>query len=90
MNCEYCKDKCNTCIHKDEQVDISDEWEDEDPILIDGCDHDYKDCERYKPDGYYCKMCGYPIKEIINRQPLPTPPSPLKMYETLIGNTLKH
>lgn len=61
MSCEFCKIKCNTCIHNDEQIGISDTWDDRDIIMTDVCGHDYEDCQDYKPDGKYCKMCGEKI-----------------------------
>jgi hypothetical protein len=58
MSCEYCENKCSTCLHKDEEFDISDSWEDEDPIYVSFCDNIYEHCDDYKQDGNYCKMCG--------------------------------
>jgi len=57
MSCEFCKVKCNTCIHHGEEFDISDTWEDDESIMVSYCDEN-GECESFERDGNYCKMCG--------------------------------
>lgn len=57
MSCDFCKVKCNTCIHYGEEFDISDSWEDSSPIMVPFCNSE-DNCEDYEREGYYCKMCG--------------------------------
>lgn len=56
--CEYCQNKCNLCIHKDEETDIGDSWENE-TIIVDWCSHDYEDyCGDFETGFSYCPQCG--------------------------------
>lgn len=58
--CDFCKVKCNTCINKDEKVDISDSWEDDYPILVDWCSGEDSNntCLDYRTEWKFCPICG--------------------------------
>lgn len=58
--CDFCKVRCNMCIHKDEKVDISDPWEDDYPILANWCNEEdeNKTCLDYKTKWNFCPICG--------------------------------
>jgi hypothetical protein len=58
--CDFCKVRCNTCVHKDEKEDISDTWEDDYPILVDWCNGEDSNniCVDYETKWKFCPICG--------------------------------
>ena len=66
VSCDFCKVKCNTCIHKGEEFDISDTWEDSGPIMVSYCNDD-EDCNDYERDGNFSKMCGKKLNLNVRR-----------------------
>lgn len=57
INCSYCRNKCNLCVHKDEQIDIGDSWENE-SIVVDVCSHEFEDCDYFETSYNYCPICS--------------------------------
>ena len=66
MSCDFCKVMCNTCIHRGEEYDISDSWEDSGPIMVSFCNNE-ENCNDYEKDGNFCKMCGKKLNLNIRR-----------------------